>query len=63
MFGTKLWRIPNPHFAFNTFLYKNRAVCAIVWKNIADLDRPKITIKHVNISCWINKSKNTNSKY
>jgi hypothetical protein len=34
----------NPHFMLNTFFSKNYAVCEIMWKNMAEPDRPQMTI-------------------
>jgi hypothetical protein len=34
-----------------------------MWKNIAERDRPQMTIWRMRIACWIPKTKNTNSKY
>ena len=32
------------YFIFNNFFPQNRSVCAIMWKNVTQRDRPK---------CWI----------
>jgi hypothetical protein len=32
------------HFMFNNFLSENRAVYEIMWKNMAEPDRPHMTI-------------------
>jgi hypothetical protein len=34
----------NTRFMFNTFFLENRAVYEMMWKNIAQLERPQITI-------------------
>jgi len=35
----------------------------MIWKNILELDRPQITIRHVRIACWIPKATNTLLEY
>jgi len=32
------------HFLFNKFLSQNRALCEIMWKNMALSDRPQMAI-------------------
>jgi hypothetical protein len=36
----------NPYFMFNNFFFlpKNRAMYDIMWKNVAELGRPQMTI-------------------
>ena len=34
-----------------------------MWKNIAELDRPQMTIGDVSFACWIPKDTNTYSEY
>jgi hypothetical protein len=50
---------PNTHFVFDNFFF-NCAVCKIMWKNTAELDRPQITIQHM---CLIYKSTNIYSEH
>jgi len=38
-----------------TFL-ENRAVYEIMWENISEPDRPKMTIWRMRIACWITKA-------
>jgi hypothetical protein len=45
-----------------TFL-DNRVVYETAWKNIAQPDRPQITLWRMRITCWIPKAKNTKSEY
>jgi len=35
------------------------AVYEIIWRNIVELCRPQMTVWHICISCWIEKSTNT----
>jgi hypothetical protein len=51
------------HFVFNNFLYKNRAVYEIMWKNTVQPGRPLITIQRMRIACLIPKAANTQSEY
>ena len=45
------------------FLFENRAVYEIMWINIAQPDRPQMTIWRMRIACWIPKATNTHSEY
>ena len=51
------------HFVFNNFfsLPENRAVYEIMWKNIAETDRPQKM--RMRIACWIPKATDTHSEY
>ena len=53
----------NTHSMFNNFFFENRAVGAISWKNIVELDRPRMTIRLMRIACYIPKVTNTHSEY
>jgi hypothetical protein len=46
-----------------TVFFENRAVDEIMWKNIAESDRPHMTIRRMPIACWIPKAINTHSEY
>ena len=46
-----------------TFFFLNRAVYEIMWKNIAELGRPQLTIWRKRVACWIPKATNTHSEY
>jgi len=45
------------------FCVENRAVCAIMWKNIVESDRPLITLWRMHFAGWILKSTNRHSEY
>jgi hypothetical protein len=47
---------------YNNFS-KNRFVYEMMWKNIVDIEKPQMTIRHMHISRWILKDKNKHSKY
>jgi len=49
--------------SINFFFFENRAVYEIIWKNIAEPDRPQLTIWRKRIACWIPKATNTPSEY
>jgi hypothetical protein len=63
MFQTKVLEKVETHFMFKTFIFENRALYDIMWKNIVDPGRPHITIWRMRIACWIPKVKNTLSEY
>ena len=46
-----------------TYLFKNRAVCEIMWTNIVQPNRLQITVWCMRIACWIPKATNTLSEY
>jgi hypothetical protein len=50
----------NTHFMFNS---GNSAVYEIMWENFVALDRQRITVWCMRITCWITKSTNTRSVY
>jgi len=52
----------NTHFVFDNFFFYC-AVCKIMWKNTAELDRPQITIQHMCTACLIYKATNTYSEH
>jgi len=39
-----LERNQNTHFLFNKLFPENRTVYEIMWKNIVEIDRPRVTI-------------------
>jgi len=51
------------HFVFNNLPRKNHTVYEIVWKNIAEPDRPQMAVWCMCIACWIPKSTNTPQCY
>ena len=53
-----------PHFIFNIPPPpENRAFYEIMWKNIVDRSRPRMTIWFMRIACWIPWATNTNPTY
>ena len=64
MFQTKIVGKIKTHISCSiTFFPENRAVYEITWKNIAEPDRPQMTIWRMRIACWISKATNTHSEY
>jgi BarA-like signal transduction histidine kinase len=54
----------NTHFMFNnSFPPENRAVYEIMWTNMAESERPQMTIWRVRIACWVTKVTDTQSDY
>jgi hypothetical protein len=47
-----------------TFLFfENRALDEIMWKNVVEPDRPRMTIWRMRNACCITKATNTHSEY
>ena len=54
----------NSHSTFsNIFFPESRAFCEIMWKNVVQPDRPRITIRHMRFASWITKATDTHSEY
>ena len=47
---------------YNLFFFENRTDYEIMWKNIAEPDRPQMTIWCMYIVRWITKANNTHSE-
>ena len=58
MFQEKVVGKIKTHIMSITFL-ENDAVNEKMWKNIAQRDRPQMTILRMRIACWITKATNT----
>ena len=44
--------------------FENRAIYEIMWKNIAEADRPQVTIiRRTRFACWLTKATDTHSEY
>ena len=64
MFHTKVVEKIKTHVSCSViFFFENLAVYEIMWKNIVQPDRPKMTIGSMRIVCWITKATNTHSEY
>jgi len=59
MFRTKFVEKIKTHILCSITFVENRAFYEITWKNILELDRPRMTIWLMRIACWIPKSANT----
>ena len=46
----------------NLFFFQNRAVYEIMWKNIAERDRPQMTLWRMRITRWIGKATNKHTQ-
>ena len=53
-----LYKNQNTHFVCYDF-----AVYKVMWKNIAEPNRPQMTIWRMHITCWIPKATYKNSEY
>jgi hypothetical protein len=47
------------HFMFSNFLFENRALYEIMWKNIVQPDRLQMTVWRMCLAYWILKATNT----
>jgi hypothetical protein len=47
------------HIVFRNFLFENRAVYEIMWKNTLESGRPQMTVWRMRIAGWVHKVKNT----
>jgi hypothetical protein len=45
------------------FIFLNRAVYEIMWKNIVEPDSRQMTVWRMRIACWIPMATNTHSEY
>ena len=45
----------NTLFIFSNFIFKNRAIYDMMWKNIVDLGMSQMRIWCMNIACWLHK--------
>ena len=62
MFQTKVLDKIRTH-SMLIFFFENRFVYEIMWKNMVERGRPRITIWCMRIACWIPKATNTHSEY
>ena len=54
----------NTHFIFNNFfLFENRAVIEIIWKNAVHAVSPQVTIWRMRIAYWILEATDAYSEY
>jgi hypothetical protein len=64
MFQTKVIEKIKTHPLYFVTFTENRTVYEKIWKNMADPDRPRITIMQcMLIACQITKATNTHSEY
>jgi len=64
MFQTKVVEKIKTHFIFNNcFVFENRAVYEIMWKNMVVRCRPHMIVWRMCTACWITKAANTHSEY
>jgi hypothetical protein len=41
---------------------ENRALCEIMWKNVAERGRPQMTTWRMRIACWMTKATDTHTE-
>ena len=56
MFQTKVAEKIKPHFMFNNFIFGNRAVYEIMWKNTVEPNRPQTTTWRMRFAYGVPKS-------
>jgi hypothetical protein len=44
-------------------IFESHALYEIMWKNMAEPERPQMTIRRLPIACWITKATDTRSEY
>ena len=47
----------------NILSFESRAIIEIEWKTILEPGRPRMTIWHMRIACWMPKATNIHSEY
>jgi hypothetical protein len=45
------------------FFFENRAVCDVMWKNMAERGRPQTTIWRMRTACMVTEATDTHSEY
>ena len=63
MFRTKVVEKIKTHILCSITFVENRSVYEIMWKNILELERPRMTIWRMRVACWISKGTDTHSEY
>ena len=63
MFQTQDVEEIKTHFMFKSLVSENRAIYEIMWRNMAEFDRPQVTIWRKRIACWIPKATNAHSDH
>jgi hypothetical protein len=63
MFQTKVVEKIKTHFMSNNFFFSKIVLFMRYAKNIAESDRPQLTIRRIRIACWIHKAIDTHSEY
>ena len=60
-----MFQAKKTHFMLNIVFFppENRAVCEIMWENIAKPDRPQMTTWRMRTECWIPKATNAHLEY
>ena len=51
------------HFMFDTFLSENCVVCQIMWKSMAEPERPQMITRRMRLASCITKAADTHSEY
>ena len=63
MFQTKVVEKIETRILDSVFFFEDLAINVIMWKNIVEQGRPRVTIWRNSIAYWIPKATNTYSEY
>ena len=65
MFQKKLCKKIKTHILCSVtfFFFEYRAVYEIMWKNIVERGRLRMTIWRMRIACWVTRATDTHSEY
>jgi hypothetical protein len=55
MFQARVVETTETHIFYGVTLFENRAVYEIMWKNMVEPVRPRMTVR-IRISCWVPKA-------
>jgi hypothetical protein len=61
MFQTKVEEKIKTYISPSITFLENRAAYEILWKHIAEQDRPQMAVWHMRIACWVTKATNTHT--
>ena len=51
------------HILYSVTFFINRTFCEIMWENIVEQCRQRVTLWRMRIACWITKATDTHSEY
>jgi len=63
MFQIRIVKKIKTPILYSEFFFENLAVYEVMWKNIVQRDRTKMTILRMRIACCVTKATNTHSDF